>query len=170
MEALVDKIRKADEDNPLGYYEFERVKKIKEDDTWLDDATGKVFKMVSMLLYHLPLDRQYKIIMMMREMDEILASQSQMLDRLGYDRSGETDEEMGQLFHKHLGEIEKWLEKQDHMDVLYINYNDIIERPSTHIETINRFLGDRLDVEKMAEVVDRSLYRQRSKKEADSVR
>ncbi|VAX33492.1 hypothetical protein MNBD_NITROSPIRAE03-1734, partial [hydrothermal vent metagenome] len=31
MEVVTDNIRKADEDNPEGYYEFEKVKKIKED-------------------------------------------------------------------------------------------------------------------------------------------
>ena len=50
MPALVDHVRTADEDNPEGYYEFERVKKIEQDTAWLDDAHGKVVKMISALL------------------------------------------------------------------------------------------------------------------------
>ena len=43
--ALTDGIRLADTDNPRGYYEFERVKKIKTDQAWLAEARGKVVKM-----------------------------------------------------------------------------------------------------------------------------
>ena len=35
VEVVTDHIRAADTDNPRGYYEFEQVKKIKEDVTWL---------------------------------------------------------------------------------------------------------------------------------------
>ena len=75
IEPLIDHIRKADIDNPKGYYEFERVKQIKEDQEWLDDAVGKVVKMVSMLLLDLPPGYNYKIVFTRREMKEILASQ-----------------------------------------------------------------------------------------------
>ena len=50
IEVVTDAIRKADEDNPKGYYEFERVKQIDKDTSWLDDCQGKVVKLVSMLL------------------------------------------------------------------------------------------------------------------------
>jgi len=50
MEILTDKIREADDDNPQGYYEFERVKKLKEDRAWLEDARGKAVKVISALL------------------------------------------------------------------------------------------------------------------------
>jgi hypothetical protein len=35
---LTDNIRSADEDNPKGYYEFERVKELDKDRDWLPDA------------------------------------------------------------------------------------------------------------------------------------
>lgn len=66
MELLVDNIRKPDEDNPKGYYELEVVKKIREDASWLEGSHGKVFKMVSMLLYDLPGDKKYRVIFMRR--------------------------------------------------------------------------------------------------------
>ncbi len=59
MDAVTDNIRTADEDNPKGYYELEKVKKIKEDSSWLKDTHGKVFKMVSMLLLDLPPNETY---------------------------------------------------------------------------------------------------------------
>ncbi len=54
LEPFVDNIRKADPDNPKGYYEFERVKQLENDKTWLPEARGKVVKVVSALLKHLP--------------------------------------------------------------------------------------------------------------------
>ncbi len=44
---LTDAIRTADDDNPKGYYEFERVKKMdKGDVAWLPEAKGKVVKVI----------------------------------------------------------------------------------------------------------------------------
>ncbi len=86
MEAVSDDIRKADIDNPNGYYEFERVKKIKEDSSWLPDTVGRVFKMVSMLLFELPASFQYKVVFMERDLDEMMASQDRMLARWGRHR------------------------------------------------------------------------------------
>ena len=54
VEVVTDHIRTPDTDNPRGYYEFEQVKKIKEDASWLPGTRGKAFKMVSQLLYELP--------------------------------------------------------------------------------------------------------------------
>ena len=79
---VTDEIRTADTDNPRGYYEFERVKKTKEDSSWLPDARGKVVKMVSSLLYDLPATEAYRIVFMRRDIDEMLESQEKMLARL----------------------------------------------------------------------------------------
>ena len=71
MEILKDEIRKADEDNPAGYYEFEKVKELKKDVSWLENAKGKSVKIISSLLEHLPEKYTYKIIFMHRNMDSI---------------------------------------------------------------------------------------------------
>lgn len=161
MDILVDNIRRPDEDNPKGYYEFEKVKKTKEDSSWLKEAENKAVKMVTMLLRDLPSDRGYKIIFMKREMAEVLASQRRMLERLEMDSDGTSDEEMGRVFEKHLLEIENWLKKQENMDVQYVSYNDVIRCPSENAKIVNRFLDNILDTGKMVQVIDQSLYRQR---------
>ena len=162
MEVVKDDIRKADEDNPRGYFEFEKVKKINEDASWLEDCRGKVFKMVSELLYHLPQDKQYKIIFMTREMKEMLASQRVMLKRLGREGSPVNDEDMGEIFRKHILKVKEWLERQSNIDVIYVNYNDVVKKPLENAEAISHFLNSSgLDSEKMAGVIDKSLYRQK---------
>ena len=162
IEILFDNRRKADEDNPKGYYEFEKVKTIKKDSSWLASAESKAFKMVSMLLYDLPSNWEYRIVFMKRNIDEILASQKRMLERSDRNNSNVSDKEMSILFNKHLAEVEKWLGKQNNINTLYISYNDTILKPLEAIQKLNRFLGNELYIDKMAKIVNKSLYRQRS--------
>ena len=126
LEALADHQRKADEDNPRGYYEFEAVKRTRQDPTWLMASHGKVVKMVSMLLYNLPSSRKYKVIFMRRNMTEILASQRAMLERTGQGKDF-NDQEMGALFGRHLKEIEQWLAAQKNFEVLFLSMDKTAE-------------------------------------------
>ena len=161
MPVLVDHIRTADEDNPKGYYEFERVKQIETDQAWLADAGGKAVKMVAALLKHLPTNYQYRIIFMQRSIGEVLASQREMLRRRGEPADGLSDEEMAGMFAKHVEKIQSWLVQQHNMQVLYVRYRDVIENPAEQARLINEFLGSILDVGRMEETVDGTLYRQR---------
>src|SRR5258708_2601875 len=69
FEVVTDSLRTPDTDNPRGYYELEKVKKIKEDASWLPETRGKAFKMVSQLLNHLPATERYLVIFMQRDLD-----------------------------------------------------------------------------------------------------
>jgi hypothetical protein len=161
MQVLTDNVRTADEDNPKGYYEFERVKQIEEDKAWLEDAKGKVVKMIAALLKHLPPDYEYKVIFMRRNMEEILASQKQMLIRRGEPTDRISDEKMAALFQRHVQQVEAWLAEQPNIDVLYTHYNEILASPQEKTAGINQFLDSTLDVKRMAETVDPNLHRQR---------
>ncbi len=162
---ITDNIRTADDDNPKGYYEFERVKKLKDGDvSWVPEAQGKAVKVISALLEHLPAAYEYRVIFMRRAMPEILASQKRMLVNRGEDPDKVSDEEMTRLYEKHLAKIESWLRAQENFRVLYIHYNKILQNPAPYVSQINAFLGNRLDTQKMAQVVDPSLYRQRKEK------
>lgn len=161
MPLVTDHIRMPDEDNPRGYYEFEKVKKIREDASWLETCHGKAFKMVSSLLYHLPVYKSYKVIFMRRKMKEILASQKVMLERLGRESSDVSDEKMAENFEKHLRDVEDWLARQSNIEVIYINYNEVIQDPHENVRLVSRFLGDRLNPDKMSDVAEESLYRKR---------
>ena len=160
LEPLTDNIRTANEDNPKGYFEFEQVKEIEKDSSWLDLAQGRAVKMISWLLKHLPDRYKYKIIFMRRNMDEVLASQKQMLIRRGQPADPVGDEKMAAMFQKHLAQIESWLKAQPNIEVAYVSYNEVLADPLPHIEAINSFLGGSLDVKAMAAVVDLTLYRQ----------
>ncbi len=159
---LKDDTREADADNPKGYYEFERVKQVAQDQAWLQDARGKAVKMVSALLLDLPDTYTYRVIFMRRKMEEILASQKTMLERSGKPTDAIGDDKMAALFRKHLDQVAKWISEQPNVHVLYVSYNEMIADPLKEIQRINQFLVSELDTEKMVSVVDRTLYRQRS--------
>lgn len=160
LEPLTDNIRGADEDNPKGYFEFERVKQIENDKAWLEDARGRVVKLISALLKHLPPSYTYKVIFMRRAMPEILASQRQMLIRRGEPADTVPDDKMAAMFNKHVAQVEAWLAAQPNIDVLFVSYNDVMKDSRPRAEQINAFLGGALEVDEMVSVVDRALYRQ----------
>lgn len=159
---MQDHIRTADDDNPKGYYEYERVKKMPEGDvSWVKDARGKAVKVIATLLEHLPKKYGYDVIVMRREMDEILASQKKMLVRRGEDPDKVSDTEMAQYFQAHFTKVMDWLKGQKHMRFVEVSYNEMLSSPEEEIEKINQFLGGELDTSAMLEKIDTSLYRQR---------
>jgi hypothetical protein len=161
LEALTDGRREADSDNPRGYFELDKALKIKDDASWLPEAEGKVFKMVSMLLYHLPLERPYKIIFMRRNLDEVLASQAMMLKNMGKDQNQPSDEKMKALFAKHLEEIEAHIAGQPMLDTLYCDFRSVIEQPADTARRVAEHLGLDLDQQKMAGIIEPDVYRNR---------
>ena len=162
IEPVIDNIRVADEDNPKGYYEFEPVKKTKEDASWLEGAAGKVVKMVYRLLYDLPAGYRYRVVFMQRDLAEVLASQKKMLERSGRDGGGITDEQMSALFTAELQKCEKWIAEQPNFEVLYVGHRDMINDAAAQAKCINEFLGGDLNEQAIAGTVDPTLYRNRN--------
>jgi len=162
LDVLTDSLREADADNPKGYYEFERVKQLEDDKAWLPEAEGKVVKIISQLLHNLPSDYYYNVVFMRRRMGEILASQERMLLRRGEETGKVPDEKLSALFRQHLERVKTWLDEQPNFDVIYVSYNSVLETPRDEAKRIDAFLEESLDVQRMAEVVDPTLYRQRT--------
>jgi hypothetical protein len=156
---VTDHIRTADQDNPRGYYEFERVKKLKEDVSWLPAARGKAIKMVSQLLHELPSNERYRIIFMERDLDEMLVSQDKMLARLN--KPSAPRGAVAEAFRKHLRRVRTWLLEQPNITVLFVSYNDLVERPDVEAERVGAFLEGKADPGSMLKAVDPSLYRNR---------
>jgi hypothetical protein len=160
---LTDQKREADISNPKGYYEFESVKKLTEGDfEWLDEARGRVVKIISALLIHLPPTHKYLLIFMRRNIEEILRSQKAMLEKGGMPTGEVSDEKLAKLYEHHLEETFKWLHEQPNIEVIFVNYNWLLKDFSKMLPKVNIFLGGSLDVDKMSEIIDNSLYRQRS--------
>ncbi|MEW5938921.1 MAG: sulfotransferase [Chloroflexota bacterium] len=159
---VTDAIRSADDDNPNGYFEFERVKQMSAGDRkWLDEAGGKVVKVISALLEHLPTGYHYKVIFMERAIKEVLASQKKMLDNRG-EQNKVSDEEMAEQYRAHLAAVRPWLARQPHMEVLYVDYNKMMSDPEPLCKRLVEFLDLPLDAGKMQTVPNAKLYRNRA--------
>ncbi len=162
LEILTDNVREPNEDNPRGYYEYEPAKRLSKNNSWLGVAEEKALKIVSPLLYELPPEHKYGIIFMQRPLDQILASQAQMLDRSGKTRAMQ-DGAMKQHFLQHLARLHAWLAKQGNMQVLLCPYLSILESPTKWAEKIQQFLDIDLDIQSMASQTAPSLHRQKHK-------
>lgn len=160
---VTDGLRTADEDNPKGYYELERVKNLAEetDRSWLTEARGKGVKVISFLLRSLPSDLNYRVIFVRRDIGEVLASQKKMLERRGED-DGTSPERMRQHFEDDLWRARYQLAPRPCFEMLEMEYTDVLARPREGAQRINEFLGGGLDIEAMAAVVDPQLYRNRA--------
>ena len=109
---ITDGEREADEDNPKGYYEFEPVKQMKADTSWMPRAQGKSIKIIAKLLPDMPSGYEYRVLFMRRNMDEMLASQKKMLVRRGEPTDTVSDAMMAKFFAKHVAEIQAWIDTQ----------------------------------------------------------
>lgn len=158
---LIDEVRRADSDNPAGYYEFEPVKRTRSDASWVRQARGKAVKIVYRLLYDLPADVDYRVLFMHRRLSEVFASQNAMLDRTapGIDRMSESN--FAETFAAECRRALQWLGRHRRFEVLEVDYNQMLESPRPQIEAIDAFLGGSLDHQGMNQVVQPSLYRQR---------
>ena len=164
---VVDGIRSADEDNPKGYYEYEKVKNLARDPdkSWLEDARGKAIKIISHLLKELPPTNNYRILFIRRDHREVLASQSKMLGRRG-ESSGVTDERMMKLFEDDLWKVTYLLNRRAQFETLELRYDEVVRSAEQQARRISEFLGGGLEVEAMASAVDPQLYRNRLKGDA----
>ena len=165
LEVLTDQLRTPDDDNPVGYFELEDVKKlIKGEHSWLASSNGKAVKVISTLLPYLPDGYHYRIVFMRRPMEEVLASQRKMLINRGENPDKISDDQMAEIFEKNLQQTERWINSQSHATRIDINYKKLIANPKPLVAEINIFLGGGLDEDKMLGVIDPALYRHRSSK------
>lgn len=162
LKILTDNLREADANNPNGYYEFERVKRLKDGDVaWLPDAVGKVVKIVTGLIMFLPPGFHYKVILMERDLQEVLSSQRKMLGRLGKRDDEIPDDKLAKIYQEHWKQVIGWLTRQRNVEILYANYNEMVSNPTGSLTRIHAFLGGEMRLEAMAHVVDKELYRER---------
>lgn len=166
VEIVTDGLRTADDDNPKGYYEFEKIKDLDKnrDKSWVAELRGKAVKIVSYFLEKLPDNNNYKIIFIERNLQEVIASQNKMLVHRGEavdDPAG--DEKMIRNFENHLRKVKYLLGHEPHFEALFVIHNILLKSPDEQVEKICRFLGGHLDKKKMVDVIDPTLYRNRAK-------
>lgn len=161
MPVLVDDVRRSDEDNPRGYYEYEPVRRTGQDNSWVSQAEGKAVKVVSPLLKYLPRQFDFQIILMCRNLDEMLQSQEQMLRRRGVP-TGTDAATMHRYFENHLRTVREWLAEQQQMTFIECRFADLFEQPRREVARISGFLDRDFGEAALIQSIQPDLRRQRN--------
>ena len=166
---MTDGIRTADEDNPKGYYELERVKELEKetDKSWVREARGKVLKVISHLLRELPDENFYRVIFMRRDLDEVLASQNKMLERRE-EPNPVSDAKAKESYRKHIIDTKVYVRTRPNFELLEVHYKQALDDPRGVAEKVSRFLEQRAEPDKLMSAVDAQLYRNRKEQLGES--
>jgi hypothetical protein len=162
MEILTDHVRKADVNNEKGYYEYERVKSIRKDNSWMKEADGKAVKIITQLLPYISPDYEYAVLYMVRPMEEILRSQKRMREHLPGAGKGVDREVLEQSYARQVQRVQHWMENHPKMRTLYVYCPEVLSHPLEKAKEIRSFLGISLNAEAMTSVVDVTLWHQKS--------
>ena len=161
-----DNLRLPDENNPKGYYEHDKVKNLANDKSFLEEIEeGAVVKIIAQLLLFLPKKYRYKIIFMKRNLDEIIQSQDKMLVRMSEEskneKSNRSTAHLIQSYKSALEKIDFWSAEMKNVDLLYVNYLDMLENTTQSVEEVEKFINVPVDKAQMASVIDKTLYREK---------
>ena len=159
MHVLTDELRKADENNPRGYYEYEKVKALMKDNSWLAEAEGKTVKVIAQLIPNLPLEHQYNVIFMERSIDEILLSQNKMIDKLGGKKPLIDPAILKKTFEGQLQKVKSYLAEKDNFTTIFIDHRDLLYNTKATVENVNNTLNLNLNIENAVTAVDTTLHR-----------
>jgi hypothetical protein len=162
LPVLSDGERQADEDNPRGYYEWERIKLLQQQPDCIREAEGKVVKIISQLLFALPPAHDYRIIFMQRPLAEVVASQSEMIRKRGTTGAALAPAALIAGLQAHLNQINAWFRNRANASIFRVEHHDVLREPLRISESIETFLECKLDVHAMSQQIDMSLYRQRT--------
>ena len=167
---LADGRRAADADNPRGYFELEAATRLHQESGWIADTEGKAVKIVAQLLGHLPKGHRYRVILMQRDLDEVLESQRKMLEHLGRKISSGSPERLRHVFAQQLRRVKAMLARREDVQALVVDYREVTHDPHGTARAVAHFLGGGLDIDTMAQAVDANLYRNRRSATPESSR
>jgi hypothetical protein len=158
MPLLTDARRLADAHNPRGYFEYDPVKRLAADSSWVNSARGRAVKIIYRLLRHLPADTAYRVLFLERDVVEVFESQQEMLRSRNDPAALQDRERILSALTEELAKVKAWLARQANMLVLTVPYAEVVNHPLERAREISRFL-DGLDESAMAAAVDPALYR-----------
>lgn len=162
MELMHDGKRAADEDNLEGYWEWEEIKSLKKKPRLIEQADGKVIKVISALLPQLPPRHKYRIIFMLRPVEEVVASQWKMLERSNQAPRSEK-EHLIQTQQTHLEQTLAQLRQRKDIDLIEIDYPKMVADPHSQLPQLIAFLGDTAPApEELTTAIRKDLHRNKA--------
>jgi hypothetical protein len=95
---------------------------------------------------------------MNRDLSEVVKSQQKMIGK-------DIDTLPIKLFEsykKQLKTVDNWKDKEPEVELIYVDYKNLINNPEEAIDNIIAFTGLELNKEKMIGSIDKSLYRNKA--------
>jgi len=117
---------------------------------------------ISQLLFALPAGPEYRIIIMERPLEEVVASQAEMIRRRGTSGAAVPQAALIAGLRAHLNQVNAWLGQRRELLIHRQEYHHVLRDSLGAARNVQSFLGIWLDVEAMARQVDPSLYRNRT--------
>lgn len=156
LPVMRDHLRPPDESNPRGYFEWEEIKHLPKNPRVIEKAHGRVTKVISMLLPALPRKHRFRVIFMNREIGAVAASQKRMRTRLA--GANRDDAGAAERMRDHRGRTLDLLRRTPTVDLLEIDYDELLAAPRALLERLAEFAGiDHTRIEGMAAAIDPQL-------------
>jgi hypothetical protein len=171
---FTDNKRPADESNPRGYYEHEKVTSLlsNPDRSWMMEAKGGAIKVVVPLLAGLPRRLRkpgskaetlyYRVLFMERDMEEIVQSQDTMLRRLGKTSSAEKSGDINKVYRQQERHAKNWCANLG-IPAMSVSFEILVNRPDKVLPRVADFLGVPDKVPAMRACIDPALHRAQKK-------
>lgn len=150
---FTDGLREADESNPRGYLEHEAVKSLARDAAFIAGARGRAVKVVAPLIPFLPSadaggrPLRYRMIFMRRNLDDVLASQTRMLETGGAIANADAGA-LARAYHAQLVDARAHLAAH-RIPGIDLDYERVCADPAAAARMVRDFLGLPLDLAAM---------------------
>lgn len=159
---LYDNLKPADEHNPYGYYECEKVRSIPTSKNWewLKSYPGYAVKIISPILINIPIEFPCKVILITRKIEEVITSQERMVNNR---KSKFEREYLKKIYLKHISLLKNKLKENPWVKMMEICFRELLYSPSPILQQLSLFLGVKINIEEVSKVIDPALYRVRCK-------
>ena len=145
--------------------EWAAIKRVGKEPKILDEPglERHAVKVVSMILQQLPPNHEYKVLFMTRPLEEVVASQAAMIERLGAEGAEMDGKQLEGSLAAHRDTALAWLKACPRIEVVEIDYTALVQSPDESIAHIAEFPGRASPhvPTRMCSVIDGSLYRKR---------
>jgi len=161
IELLEDGARPPDADNPLGYHEYEPVKRLPHDTGWLETAEGRAVKVIHALLPALPEGPRYRVVLMRRKLRDVVASQDRMLARRGGSRGQLGADRLAELLAAQIEGTRDWLRARPQVAWMELDYDALLRDPAPGLARLADFVASKVPPATLAASIDRRTGLQR---------
>ncbi len=162
MPALSDDARASGLENKRDRYASAASQLLPREATWLAAAEGRACMIDLEQLYHLPASREYRVVFMLRDVEQAFPSPPQVLSPAGAEEE-QSLELVRHGYRRHARNVQRWLEGPRQIATCYCCYEEMLHQPLTVARQVAAFLGLRMDTRAMAFVIEQFMRGKRCK-------